>query len=298
MSDIEFPLVYGNFWKRPVIKVASRISASNAFYDLEEVMGSGGNGVVVRAVDSNSGEEVAVKFLLRRGNENNRRFQREIDFLSAIDHPAIVSLISHGFTRGRSFSTEAEGSSPGRFLDVPFFVMPLADENLLQYLRRKAWRLEPYEYLGNLTSLADGLAKAHSAGYHRDLKPENILVFGEAWRIADFGLCFAESATEGGDSTLPGIPLGPRYWMSPEAIESMLKNARLENRCSDVFQMGAIFWVVINGHHPTGVVSQADWQGPENLFAPVWQALQWDSNRRFPDGSSFRDAINNAIQQI
>jgi serine/threonine protein kinase len=295
MPDFEFPLVYRTFWQRPVTKVAGRVEGSNAHYELEEVMGSGGNGVVVRAVDSNSGGEVAVKFLLRRTAEDNRRFQREIDFLRANDHPAIVSLIDHGVTRGRTFSGELVGGRPGRFVDVPFFVMPLADENLLQFLRRKEWRLEPYEYLGNLTSLADGLAQAHFAGYHRDLKPENILVFGEAWRIADFGLCFVEGAVDGGDPTMPGVPLGPRYWMSPEAIESLLKNERLENRCSDVFQMGAIFWVVINGHHPTGVVSRADWQGPENLFDPVWQALQWKADRRFPDGSSFRDAINNAI---
>lgn len=297
MSEFEFPLVYRMFWQSPVTKVALTVTGSKARYELEEVMGSGGNGVVVRAIDSNSGSEVAIKFLLKRNTEDNKRFQREINFLKSSDHPAIVSLIDEGMAQGQTFSRDQRGERPRRKVDIPFFVMPLANENLLQFLRRKEWRLEPYEYLGNLTSLADGLAQAHSAGFHRDLKPENILVFGEAWLIADFGLCFVDDTTDGGDPTMPGVPLGPRYWMSPEGIESLLKSDRLENRCSDVFQLGAIFWIVINGHHPTGVVSKDDWHGPENLFDPVWQALQWEAQRRFPDGISFRDAITSAIER-
>ncbi len=281
-----------------MIKVATTVEGVHARYQLDDVKGAGGNGVIVRAIDSSTGGEVALKFLLRRSPEDNRRFQREIDFLSANEHPGIVSILDRGIAQGRAFSRYRGGVERAqRPVNVPFFVMPLANENLLQFLRRKSWSLQPYEYLGNLTELADGLAKAHSAGFHRDLKPENILVFGEAWRIADFGLCYIDNSIEEGDPTMPGVPIGPRYWMSPEGIESLLKNERLENRCSDVFQMGAIFWIVINGHHPTGVVSRDDWQGPENLFEPVFRALQWRADRRFQDGTSFRDAINHAIAQ-
>jgi hypothetical protein len=83
--------------------------------------------------------------------------------------------------------------------------------------------------------------------------------------------------------------------MSPEAIESFLKDQRLEDRCSDVFQLGAIFWIVINGHHPTGVVTENDWKGPTNLFDPVWQALQWEKTRRFSNGGEFLAAIRTAV---
>jgi eukaryotic-like serine/threonine-protein kinase len=296
MTDPTFPLVYNNFWNHPIHKVPVRITGSDdSVYDLEEILGSGGNGVVARAVDHRSGDSVAIKFLLNASSSGTQRFDREIEFLKTNAHPAIVGLLDQGTTRARKFRRSGGSERPLGEIEIPFFVMPMADENLLQYLRKRNWALQPYEYLGNLTSLADGLASAHSIGFHRDLKPENILVFGEAWKIADFGLCYMDDASTAHEATQPGVPLGPKYWMSPEAIESFLKIQRLEDRCSDVFQLGAIFWIVINGHHPTGVVTEDDWVGPSNLFGPVWKALQWKKTRRFANGGEFSEALKAAV---
>ena len=112
--------------------------------------------------------------------------------------------------------------------------------------------------------------------------------------ISDFGICFLMDG-EDRELTLHWQIPGPRFWMSPEANN---KHVGLEDEicfASDVFQLAAIFWWVVNRRHPSGILTRDDWQGIESLFLPISNALQHSLSRRYTSASEFQFAIEEAL---
>src|SRR5262245_27886253 len=114
-------------------------------------------GVVYRAVDTNLNRAVAIKFLSDEfaTPEARRRFQREAQTASSLNHPHIVTVHDAGELDGRQY-----------------LVTELVDGGTFREWieHRHDWR----ETVELLTGVADGLAAAHEAGIlHRDIKPEN-----------------------------------------------------------------------------------------------------------------------------
>src|SRR5262245_25096113 len=90
-------------------------------FELREVAGSGGVGLVYRALDRWTGADVALKLLRRARDDDRARFEREARALAALSHPHVVRYIAHG--------TMADG--------VPYLVMEwLAGETLAMRLER------------------------------------------------------------------------------------------------------------------------------------------------------------------
>ncbi len=119
----------------------------------------------------------------------------------------------------------------------------------------------------------------HQKAIHRDIKPENILIKGDTWFLSDLGLCkYTEG--DGDDISLEHEVIGPRYWMSPEAINKMLGNTDVISDRSDIFQLASVFWYVVTGRHPIGVVSKDDWNGPVNIFEPIFRSLSHNPDHR------------------
>ena len=143
-------------------------------YPILDKLGEGGMGVVYRALDTKLNRPVAIKFLSGDVADvaARRRFQREAQTASSLNHPHIVTVYDVGEVDGRQY-----------------LVTELVDGGTLKDWAqgtKRTWR----EIIELLTGVADGLAAAHAAGIvHRDIKPENILVAKNGYaKLADFGL--------------------------------------------------------------------------------------------------------------
>ncbi len=201
-------------------------------YDVIEVLGHGGMGVVVRALDPDLGRTVAIKLLNRRlaaGTTARRRFLREAKAAAAINHPNVLTIHSVEEQRG-----------------TPFLVMEyISGKSLREYIRARG-KLDAQETLRLGGQIALGLAAAHAQGViHRDVKPGNVMLHEGATRIrlTDFGL--ARVAFDVGDLTSAGSPIGTPAYMAPEQV----REERVDPR-ADLFSLGCVLYAMLVGHSP------------------------------------------------
>src|SRR5580698_8840274 len=147
-------------------------------YTIEAAIGAGGMGVVFRAHDTKLHRPVAIKFLSAdlADEASRRRFQREAQMASSLNHPHILTVYDAGEFEGRQYLVT-------EFVD---------GGTLKNWIQKQPRRWEEIAEL--LTGVADGLATAHQAGIlHRDIKPDNILVTASGYaKLADFGLAKLE----------------------------------------------------------------------------------------------------------
>ncbi len=148
-------------------------------YEIVEVLGSGGMGVVYRARDPALGRDVAVKLIhqyrayLSDAGDREARLLREAQALARLSHPNVVAAYD-----------------VGTHDDAVFVAMELiAGVSLAAWLTgRRGFR----EVLDVLLAAGRGLAAAHAAGVlHRDFKPANVMVSPDRVRVVDFGLARA-----------------------------------------------------------------------------------------------------------
>ncbi len=207
-------------------------------YKIEGLLGAGGMGEVFRAADTKLNRPVAIKFLSAELADTaaRRRFQREAQMASSLNHPHILTVHDAGDFEGRQY-----------------LVTEFVDGGTLATWARQekhTWR----QIAELLTGVADGLASAHAAGIlHRDIKPANILVANSGYaKLADFGLAKlqepadphgARTITEG--RTSPGLLLGTIPYMSPEQASGGTVDAR-----SDIFSFGIVLYETLGGRRP------------------------------------------------
>ncbi len=208
-------------------------------YRIEGRLGAGGMGVVYRAYDTKLNRPVAVKFLSDglADAATRRRFQREAQMASSLNHPHILTVHDVGEFAGRQYIvTEfVDGGTLGDWAKA----------------EKRTWR----QVVELLTGVADGLAAAHQAGIlHRDIKPGNILVARNGYaKLVDFGLAKLEeragpsdvTLTESESRTRPGVVLGTVAYMSPEQASGRPLDTR-----SDIFSFGVVLYEVLAGRRP------------------------------------------------
>lgn len=249
-------------------------------YSLGEWIARGGNGSVFRCTERSSGIEYAVKFLMQPRGKILQRFFREVRLLKELQHEHIVRYRGTGRTRHI-------GGTRG--IRCPFLIMEMAEASLSDVAT--AARIPPEIYIGQFRGLARGLADLHSKAVHRDIKPENILISGDRWLLSDYGLCRFSDRPEL-DLTPSDQAIGPKYWLSPEAHNRRLGQGDVICPASDVFQLASVFWYVATGRHPCGLIASEDWTGPDWLFPPIQQALQYKKDRRPANGVAFVAALS------
>jgi serine/threonine protein kinase len=213
-------------------------------YETEELLGSGGMGVVYRARDVRLGRSVALKVLkqeLTTDGDRKKRFLQEARSVSAVTHPAIAQVYDVG---------EFEG--------VTYMAMEYVDgRTLREVIARRELDLLAALEIG--IQVSEGLAAAHGAGLvHRDIKSENIMVTpsGHA-KVLDFGLAklmdsFLQAPDASGLSemetmakTQVGTVLGTIAYMSPEQARGRAVDHR-----SDLFSMGIVIYEMVTGELP------------------------------------------------
>jgi serine/threonine protein kinase len=215
------------------VSVANEWASGLTSYELLEVLGKGGMGVVYRGRHRQLGRPVAVKVVrpkLVSAAEAHRRFDREIQILGRLNHPGIV------------MATDA-----GRVGRAAFLVMELIDGVDLARLVRSAGPLNVGEACEVARQIAVALSAAHAAGaVHRDVKPSNVMIdkTGRV-KLLDFGLaCLIELNSDHGETSL-GRLIGTLDYMAPEQAEGIPVQASV-----DLYGLGATLFYLLAGRAP------------------------------------------------
>src|SRR5436190_8261678 len=249
-------------------------------YRLDRLLGAGGMGAVYRAVDTKLNRAVAIKVLSADVADASarRRFQREAQLASSLNHPHILTVHDADEFEGRQY-----------------LVTELVDGGTLRDwigARRRDW----HDVVETLAGVADGAAAAHAAGIlHRDSKPENILLTRSGYaKLADFGLAKLQDSPlaltrSDIDGTRPGASHGTVAYMSPEQANGQPVDAR-----SDIFSFAVVLYELLAGRRPFegtttldtlhAIVNRAPDPLPDSVPQPlrtlVDRALQKDPGAR------------------
>jgi serine/threonine protein kinase len=206
-------------------------------YEIKEILGQGGMGLVYRAYDTAVKRDVALKTLRDTPNRAALQlFYKECEVLAAISHPNIIEI----FDVGEYY--EGEGAAK------PYFVMPLLPGATLDALiRDSSHRLTPERVIEMMCQACRGLQAAHERGLiHRDIKPSNLFVMDDdSVKIIDFGVAHLVET---------GLSVGAKgtlLYMAPEQLQ--MKPA---SPASDVFSLGVVCYEALTRRRPFDGASQ------------------------------------------
>ncbi len=200
-------------------------------YEVTGVVGAGGMGVVLKAVDPSLDRVVAIKVMaphLAHNAAARRRFSRESKAAAAVLHPNVIPI----------HCVSSENSTP-------YLVMAYVRGGSLQQRIERQGPLPTVEVLRIGAQIAAGLAAAHEQGLvHRDIKPENILLEEGVERvtITDFGLA---RAVDDSSITQQGTIAGTPRYMSPEQARGEPVDQK-----SDLFSLGSVLYALCTGRPP------------------------------------------------
>ncbi len=200
-------------------------------YEIIDVLGKGGMGLVYKAYDTVVQREIALKTL--RDSPSKLAldlFRKECGVLASMSHPNIVEIFDIG-----------EFNEDGAI--KPYFVMPLLPGVTLDHLiKTSSQRLTVERSVEIIVQTCRGLHAAHERGLvHRDLKPSNIFVMpDDTVKIIDFGVAHMADTTA--TMTVAG---GTLPYMAPEQLE--MKPA---SPLSDIFSLGVVFYETLTRRRP------------------------------------------------
>ncbi len=261
-------------------------------YDIFDIVGQGGMGLVLSGIDSELRREVAIKTLsqpLTLDEQAGQRLEREARAVASIRHNHVVPIYGMEIWCG-----------------VPVLVMPLIHGGTLHEYAAKNQLTVPQALRVGI-QIADALTALHEQGVvHRDLKPSNILICDglEHVMLSDFGLARAQ-----GDFTVTrtGAMAGTPYFMSPEHAMGNDVDAR-----SDLFSLGCVlFWLltgshVYDGDHPFVMVQnlaagKSHWEQlgekavPEPIQTLLARLLDAEPSRRWEDAGQVRTLLQHCL---
>ena len=223
-------------------------------YSFIEILGQGGQGVVVLTKDSD-GIEKAVKImkLPTSGGAANKakieRLKNDIEFCSQYNHENIIQYHLHG-----------EYPNNGQKVKFLYAVMDYFPKNLRDVIDESESYL-PEQRLDYLIQLSKGINAAHDKGIiHRDIKPENILIRDKQLVLSDFGIAHFQ----GSDLTVEYDLLANRNYLSPE--QKKIGEALSITFASDVYSFGLIVNECFTGENPNGSEYKRIWHTYPYLF--------------------------------
>jgi len=250
-------------------------------FEIEEMIGRGGMGVVYLARDTKLKRSVAVKSIpasLAGDSTARMRFRREAELLASLNHPNIA--IIHDILEQEALVYLVLEYVPG--------------QTLAERITKGPLNLE--EALTIALQIAEAMAAAHEQGViHRDLKPGNIKITPDGKvKVLDFGLAkvaVSEDRSSETAVTQPGRIMGTPAYMSPEQACGKPTDKR-----SDIWSFGCLMYEMLTGHLPfegettTEILAriierQPDWEAlpqetPANIRVLLRRCLEKDPRRR------------------
>ncbi len=199
-------------------------------FDIGEIAGKGGMGIVYRARDRRTGAPVALKVIRVQTAADQERFLREGKVLADLRHPGIVAYVEHGAT--------ADGQL---YLAMEW----LEGEDLRARLSRHALPIDASVRLAR--QVAATLGAVHARGLvHRDIKPSNIFLVGgkvDRVKLLDFGVVRLDESHR---LTQTGVLVGTPGFMAPEQA----RGQRDIDARADVFSLGCVLYACLAGRAP------------------------------------------------
>jgi predicted Ser/Thr protein kinase len=262
-----------------------------AGFEILEVLGRGGMGVVYKARQVNLNRLVALKMVLagdHAGPTALARFHKEAQAVASLQHPGIVQIHDVG---------DADG--------LPYFCLEFVDGGNLahrihgrpQDITQAAWTIR---------NVARAIHAAHLQGIvHRDLKPANILLTADGRpKIADFGL--AKRLGDDTHQTKTGNIVGTPNYMAPEQVRGQADDA---SPLVDQHALGVILYELLTGRPPfhgstpSETIEQVRTQDPEpptslqpevprDLETICLKCLQKEPHRRYADANALADDLD------
>ncbi|HLQ68367.1 MAG TPA: protein kinase [Gemmatimonadales bacterium] len=261
-------------------------------YEVKEMLGAGGMGVVYRAFDRELQEPVAIKTLkpeaMAGGTVALDRFKQEIRLARRIAHRNVVRTYDLGEVNGMYYLT-----------------MEYVEGTSLKQLIASRGRLPVAVTLTVGKQLCRALEVAHAEGIiHRDIKPHNMVVDPSGFlKAMDFGIARLANPPQGKGLTEAGLSIGTPDYMSPE----QLSGADLDPR-SDLYSAGVVLFECLTGRLP--FEADTTWalvakhleeeppnprtlnaDVPEALAIVILKAMAKDRERRFATASEMHDAL-------
>ncbi|MFC1652587.1 protein kinase [Planctomycetota bacterium] len=265
--------------------IPSLVGGKIGSFEIVEMIGRGGMGVVYRARDTKLDRSVAIKSLpakLVDDPTSRARFQREARLLASLNHPNIAAI--HHIV---------EPDERSGYLILEY----VPGETLAQRIAREPLTLEETLSIGY--QVAKAVSAAHDKSViHRDLKPGNIMITPEGMvKVLDFGLAKASASktiTQKTTVTQPGRVLGTPAYMSPEQARAKDTDHR-----TDIWSFGCILYEMLTGHLPFEgetatdtlariIEREPDWEllpeeTPANIRTLLRRCLEKDPRQRLRD---------------
>jgi serine/threonine-protein kinase len=265
-------------------------------YEVLEVLGQGGMGVVLKAFDQSLHRPVAIKVLSAEyaaSGAARKRFAREAQAAAAVIHDHVVPVHAVDAT-----------ATP------PFLVMAFIPGQSLQQRIDRSGPLELKEILRIGKQTASGLAAAHAQGLvHRDIKPANIMLENgiERVRITDFGLA---RAVDDASISQSGVVAGTPQYMAPEQAGGESVDQR-----ADLFALGSTMYFMCTGRPPfrsesgLAVIRQVCDVEPLSIRSinpdvPIWlegiirRLHAKDPDKRFQSAAEVADLLEHCLAHV
>jgi eukaryotic-like serine/threonine-protein kinase len=201
-------------------------------YELRQMLGRGGMGIVYRAFDRTLEEEVALKILrpdVASVADLTKRFRSEIKLARRVRHRNVCGIHEYG----------EDGP-------IHYIAMELVTGVDLKRQLQAHGPLAPAEAWDVAVQIAEGLDAIHHADVvHRDLKAHNIMRDARGVvRVMDFGIAKALGMASGG-ATVTGQIIGTPEYMSPEQA----RGDQIDFR-SDIYALGIVVFEIFTGSVP------------------------------------------------
>lgn len=273
-------------------------------YQMLRVLGQGGMGSVMLARSVLDGRAVAIKTLLPEvavSEQSLKRFMREIEVASSLQHPNIVSYIEHGSHNGIVYL-------------VTEYVTGMDASKLAKH---RGGKLNYKEVVKIIEQTLAALEFAHRKGFvHRDIKEQNILVDGAypnyLAKLTDFGLSKSYKQTGMSGVTMVGDVAGTIAYMPPEQVRDF-KEVRPP---SDIYAIGMTAYSLLTGAHaldispkagvsetvkaifekPIVPISNRVHDVPSRVSTVFEMALAKHVDRRWRSAGEMREALLSAVQ--
>ena len=260
-------------------------------YEVKEIIGAGGMGIVYRAFDRELQEPVAIKTLRPEAMGAGaalERFKQEIRLARRIAHRNVVRTYDLGEQNGMYYLT-----------------MEYVEGTSLKQLIVSRGKLPVEVTLTVGKQLCRALEVAHAEGViHRDIKPQNIVVEPNGFlKVMDFGIARLANPPQGKGLTEAGTSIGTPDYMSPEQLSGLELDPR-----SDLYAAGVVLFECLTGRLP--FEAETTWaliakhleedapdprvlnpEVPAALGVVILKAMAKDPNKRFESASQMHDAL-------
>lgn len=203
-------------------------------YKIDDIIDSGGMGIVFAATDLGINRRVAIKWMrpAKFNKESVRRFRREARAAGRVSHRNVVHIYDSGEHNG-----------------APYLVMELLDGESLSKLLQDGGVLSYRDAIALLMPVMRGVAAIHDEVIvHRDLKPSNIVMHRGDYKVLDFGVSKLLEQADQGDASLTteNTFVGTLCYCAPEQLDT---DKRVDCR-ADVYSLGVILYELITGRLP------------------------------------------------